>query len=138
MWRERLWYDRASAIESRSALVYGAHPYEYDNSYMKAPSCFVGMFDDEDVLIAVNSAHLTGQSARSRGLFVLPEFRGQKIGDTLLAASIQWAKENKAKFIWTMPRDTSIKSYERVGFIKTSDWFQTETSAQNCFAKLDL
>ena len=138
IWSAFLWPNRKSPIETHSAIKYGAMPYEYDIEYFKNPPSFWAALDEEGRIVGVNSGHKTGSSYRSRGLFVMPHSRGQGIATMLLMQTVYQAKLELSKFCWTMPRRSSIKSYNKAGFIQTSDWFGTETSDSNCFALIEL
>lgn len=137
MWEKHLWPNRTSAIESTSAIKYGSFPYEYDIDYMSSKFYGFGAYVN-DRLVGVNSGHMTGDSFRSRGLFVMPEFRKHGIGNALLDVTLIKATVLKADYIWSMPRRRSLPSYEKTGFVKSSDWFQTETLDTNCFAFCNL
>jgi GNAT superfamily N-acetyltransferase len=137
VWANDLWPGRSSSIDARSAIKYGAFPYEYDAEYMSSEYHCFGAFEDKQ-LIGVNSGHVSGESFRSRGLFVFPEYRGKQVGVALLNATIDKALDYDSKFVWSMPRSKSLTTYERSGFVKTSEWFSTETSDNNCFVKIDL
>ncbi len=135
VWSTYLWKARVSEIAPTSAIKYGTLPYEYDISYMDSEFHGVGAYF-EDFLIGVNSVHNTGGSQwRSRGLFVFDEFRGNGVGQALLKSSIDIARKSGMTEMWTMPKQTSLTTYEKSGFVKTSDWFTTETSTANCYAK---
>lgn len=132
IWQEFLWPNRDSAIEHFSCLEFGKHPYEYNTDFKYSSFIGLGIFDQGE-LIAVNSAHQTNDSLRSRGLYVTPNYRGCGLGKLLLEQTIQIGKDKNLEFTWSMPRKTSIKAYQAAGFGRTSVWFSTETSDSNCF-----
>lgn len=133
-WQNFLWPDRQSAIETHSSIIYNTHPYEYDSSYFNNKPTFIGAFY-ADKLIGVNSGHLTGNEYRSRGLFVLPEYRKLGVGKMLLSKIIEKGHEESANFCWSMPRKSSIKTYLSVGFNIVGEWFETETSMENVYVR---
>lgn len=137
VWRDHLWPSRTSPIEPTSSIVYDFYPYEYDPTYAAAVPDFFGLFVGDE-LAGVNSGHQTDYSYRSRGLFVFPKWRGRGYGVTLLSATIDAAVSKNSDFIWSMPRESSIKTYEAAGFARSSDWFKTETCSRNCFVRIDL
>lgn len=118
IWRDQLWPNRVSKIETHSAMTW---PYthinqSYDMNAFSYPVTFFGIYDQEN-LIAVNSGHLTTQTEyRSRGLWVDPDYRGNKLAQTILLATIDQAKQENAKMIWSIPRLSALPAYERVGF----------------------
>jgi GNAT superfamily N-acetyltransferase len=125
IWTTKLWPNRVSKIETHSAMTW---PYtHYSEPYcMKVFSYtayFYGIYDDDDgILIGVNSGHLTSKTEfRSRGLWVDPFYRGQKLAQKLLLAAIEQAKHSNATMIWSIPRLTALPAYEKVGFKTVGD-----------------
>lgn len=133
VWQEYLWPGRISKIEKNSAIEYYSLPYTYNLKYMAVDSTFFGLFDGEK-LIGVNSGHPTLTGFRSRGLYVFKEYRGYNYGSMILDATVQYAKDNKFDNVWSIPRQSSFQSYAKSGFIRTSDWFTSETSEYNAYA----
>lgn len=136
IWKNYLWLDRKSPIETHSAML---HLYtEYDAGNFALPVWFLGCFVD-NILVGVNSGHMcTDGSARSRGLWVSDLHRNQGYGKNLLISTIDKSKENNALFVWSMPRKSAWQTYKSAGFILTSDWFKTETSESNAYCYLPL
>ncbi len=125
VWRDHLWPARETPIRSHSSMTFdgGYDPTIYDN-----PVHFYKVIID-DRIAGVNSVFKTGTTeCRSRGLFVFPEFRGQGVSSLLLAAAVDFAKKQSAAAIWSLPRESALKAYERVGFqkIRTADAAQVE------------
>lgn len=134
VWKNYLWPERTSAIEPQSAMLFLSG---YDLKNFDYPSTFFGYFL-EDILVGVNSGHLCiDRSYRSRGLFVMPEYRGKGIGKNLLIETIKQGIEEKAKFIWSLPRRTSWNTYAAAGFDLVTEWQETETSI-NAFCRKEL
>ena len=118
IWKDKLWPDRVSKIETHSAMTWpSSHPNQpYDMNVFNYPVYFFGIYD-QDKLIAVNSGHpTTEQEFRSRGLWVDPCYRGQKLAQQILGATIAQAKQSGAEMIWSIPRLTALPAYEKVGF----------------------
>jgi len=136
IWRDKLWPGRVSAIETHSAML---HLFtEYDVGNFLLPVWYLGYYVD-NALIGVNSGHMcVDMSARSRGLWIMPEFRKKGYGKQLLMTTIEKAKECNATSIWSYSRKTSWPTYESVGFILTSEWNQSETSEANAYCYLEL
>jgi GNAT superfamily N-acetyltransferase len=123
IWQNKLWLNRVSKIETHSAMTWPfSHPDQpYDMTVFTYPVYFFGIYD-QDKLIAVNSGHLTtDQEFRSRGLWVDPDYRGQKLAQQILLATIDQARESGAKMIWSIPRLTALPAYEKVGFKTVGD-----------------
>jgi hypothetical protein len=130
IWQTKLWPNRLSKIEPNSSMCFLAG-VDINNMYL--PSTFIGLFVDEK-LVGVNSGHLcSDKSYRSRGLYVDIDYRGFGYGVELLTATVNIAIKNKAKFIWSLPRQTSWKTYKSAGFKLASNWTRTETSESNAY-----
>ena len=88
----------------------------------------------------VNSGHLTPNDKgtkeplwyRSRGLFVLPEWRKKGLGQLLLQRTIEEAIDKGCSHIWSYPNESAISVYLNVGFTQESD-FQEAEYGQNCY-----
>jgi GNAT superfamily N-acetyltransferase len=118
IWQNKLWPNRVSKIETHSAMTWpSTHPVQpYSMDVFNYPATFFGIYD-LDKLIAVNSGHLTTQQEyRSRGLWVDPDYRGMGLAQIILLATIDQAKKEGAKMIWSIPRLTALLAYERAGF----------------------
>jgi len=93
----------------------------------------------------VNSGHLTPNDKgtkeplwyRSRGLFVLPEWRKKGLGQLLLQRTIKEAIDKGCSHIWSYPNESAISVYLNVGFTQESD-FQEAEFGQNCYVLCKL
>lgn len=130
-WKNHLWTD--TQIRMSSSIIFNTHPFEYNLNYHNEQRIFLGIFRSHNVLIGVNSLHKTDEMWRSRGLCVLPSHRGKGIGQKLLKETIDRA-DGKC---WSIPKRTALKTYESVGFKKVSEFFETETSEENCFVSFE-
>lgn len=124
IWKNHLWLNRTSQIESHSAMLlnktYDIKNFEYQSTY------FVYVVDG--VIAGCNSGHMCSDlTYRSRGLFVFPEFRKKGKGVRLLKATIDQAMQEKATCVWSYPRQSSWSTYAAAGFELSSDWEQGET-----------
>ena len=143
VWETKLWPGRKSAIEPISAIQYadnGSAPV-IDMTILEIDQKphFVGGFDG-DKLIAVNSGFKTGPNLyRSRGLYIDPEYRGRGIAAVLLREMAIEALFLDIRTLWSMPRQSAFKAYERLGFIQTSEWMDKGVEfGPNCYAALDV
>lgn len=133
IWRSNLWPNRVSEIEPNSAMVFLDG---YDMYNMSTQPTFFGYYLFEK-LIGVNSGHMCNNfQYRSRGLYVFENYRGLGLGQELLRATIEQARLEKAKMIWSYPRKSSWKTYENVGFKLASTWEKSETSENNAYCLL--
>lgn len=131
VWENDLWPNRVSKIEPYSAMMFMHNGY--DTSFADRPSKFFGGYID-DKLVAVNSFHLAETyMARSRGLWVDPEYRGAGFGSIMLKHTNRVAKQLGAHSIWSFPRKTSILTYERAYYVKCSDWLMDGEFGPNCY-----
>jgi len=92
IWKNELWPDRMSEIETHSAMTWPKPKAEpYDMGIFSNPVYFWGIYDGGD-LIAVNSGHLSSPlEFRSRGLWVHPNYRSLGLSQQLLLAAKQTA-----------------------------------------------
>ena len=137
IWSTRLWPHRDSPIETHSAMVwpYGDSPGAYSMKVFDYDVKFIGAFDNHN-LIAVNSGHLTSTTEyRARGLWVDPKHRGQGIAHTMFALLENHALIQGAKLMWSLPRQSALRSYELYGFKTQGDFLVTETSDSNIYVK---
>lgn len=141
IWQNKLWPNRVSKIETHSAMTWPyTHPVQpYSMDVFNYPATFFGIVD-QDKLIAVNSGHLTTQQEyRSRGLWVDPDYRGMGLAQRILLATINQAKKEEAKMIWSIPRLTALPAYDRVGFKTVGDIIDEGVEfGPNIYCKLDL
>lgn len=124
IWTNHLWPNRTSPIEPHSAMLFKE---KYDMQNYKYPASFFAYYINDNI-IGVNSGHRTFDDGyRSRGLYVMPEYRKKGIAKKLLLHTIEQGKIEGAQFIWSYPRQPSWKSYESAGFELASDWRDDET-----------
>lgn len=134
IWKNYLWPLRQSKIETNSAMVLlnGIDMYN-----MCTKPTFFGYFVNEK-LVGVNSGHMCDNDQyRSRGLYVMEEYRGLSIGKELLIATIKQGLKEKANLCWSYPRKTSWKTYESAGFKLLTDWEKSETSDGNAYCVIN-
>lgn len=126
-----------SKLKPQSSLTY---PTGYDMSiYEKYEPVFFGALSD-DILVGINSGFKSNDTHyRSRGLYTLPEYRGQGVAYNLLLKTIRRAKEENCELIWTIPRKESFHVYERAGFEQVSEWSSEGMDfGINCYAVIDF
>jgi len=131
IWQQYLWPNRISAIEPTSAM----HRLGgYDIKNMESVPVFLGYISNNKI-VGVNSGHACPNDLtyRSRGLWVDPLFRGQGIGQSLLAAVVKQGQSEGYNTVWSYPRQTSWTTYQSVGFSLISDWETSENSDANAY-----
>lgn len=115
---DQLWHNRKSEIEPTSHMLYKQGMADREPQ----DPVFISLLIDGKV-VGCNSIHpLPDNTVRSRGLFVVPEQRGKKLGQLLLSFSLEEAEKRypNADFVWSFARVSSLKSYERCGFVVDS------------------
>lgn len=134
IWRDYLWPNRTSPIETNSAMTFKGG-YELLNMATK-PTFFAYMIDGN--IAGVNSGHMcTNNEYRSRGLYVFDQYRGRGIGTKLLKATIAQAELEGARMCWSYPKDSSWKTYERAGFELASE-FEVSENGTNAYCVVRL
>lgn len=131
LWRE-LWYPKRD-IQKRSGrlLITG-----FDRSIITNDDIKVTYFGAEldNKIVGVNSGYSpNGFGYRSRGLYVLPEYRRRGIAQELLQSTEEQAHRENKPLLWSMPRRTALKAYKKFGFKVMSKFFKGEYG-ENCFA----
>ena len=129
-WKKHLWTQ--TEVRPSSSIIYLTQPFEYDLTYHETQKIFLGIFVNGKC-VGVNSLHCTGETWRSRGLIVLPEYRGSGLGRRLLEETI---RRSNGK-VWSIPKKTALQTYLSSGFKQTSDFFETETSEENCYVRIN-
>ena len=135
IWSQKLWPVRTSPIQTHSAMRFMG---DYDMENKETKATFLGYFLDNK-LVGVNSGHgckeipVYGLNYRSRGLFVLPDYRKKGIGTALLEATKSQAREEGYKTVWSYPKISSWDTYNRAGFSLATSWHLSETG-MNAYA----
>jgi GNAT superfamily N-acetyltransferase len=130
VWRDRLWSGRKTDIKPTNGLKFLGG---FDKNIEKNDPIFVGAYVNGK-LVGVNSGHATNQSEyRSRGIYVFPEYRGRGIAQELLKAIEKQAIAERKGTLWSMPRASALKTYEKFGFEVVSDFFDDMEFGPNCF-----
>jgi GNAT superfamily N-acetyltransferase len=133
LWREQLWPNRQSPIESHSAMRW-PNTWSHTMTVFDHSAFFYAAYSNNEI-VGVNSAHWVEHTWwRSRGLWVHPDHRGRALGIHLLREASRTAKKNGASMIWSLPRLTSLKTYSRAGYVQVSEALNTETSVSNFYA----
>lgn len=134
IWHYDLWPSRISEITATSAMCY-LGGYNIDN--INKPAVFFAYMIDKKIA-GVNSVHLCADGGfRSRGLFVYPEFRNRNIGTQLLIAAVDYTKSKSGIYIWSYPKQTSWKTYQKAGFKLSSAW-ETSELGLNAYCIIEL
>lgn len=113
LWEKNEFKPMSSMINATDTDLY---IYELFEPY------FFGIYDGE-TLIGVNSGHKTSNTRfRSRGLYVIPEYRRTGVASLLLQATIEKAKNLDCDIVWSLPREESLAVYEANGFFPVGDY----------------
>lgn len=129
IWASKLWPNRTTQILPLSSMKRGGG---YDMSIYLSNPKFLAVLDtsfkNERKIVAVNSFFRTDHDEyRSRGLWVDPDYRGQKIGTLIMSETIDRVSRSRPlseeKILWTIPRQSAMPFYKSCGFVRTSGWF---------------
>lgn len=136
VWRDNLWPGREDIPVWSAMLPFGGHNATASS---KDECKFIGLFVD-DKLAGVNSVHPTGDGfARSRGLYVFEEFRGNGYGVDILNETKRIAEEVlDCKFLWSLPKRSSWSTYAAAGFERYTDWSNDYEFGPNAHALIKL
>jgi len=135
IWRDHLWKGRLTVIKPTNGLKFMGG---YDNRVEEYSPIFVGAFLG-DKLVGVNSGHATSKSEyRSRGIYVFPNYRGRGLSQQLFQGVEDQAKIEKKTILWSMPRASSVRSYEKFGFKIVSDYFDNMEFGPNCYVVKEI
>lgn len=129
LWK-KLWASRVSPIEPTSAMIFNEKDFSLRaySSNIKKP-VFLGAFVGSS-LVGVNSFHEIDDTTRSRGLYVDPNFRGNKIGELLLRETILLSPSS----CWSFPKKEALSTYLRAGFKQASEIMYDPTEEKyNCY-----
>jgi len=114
-WSRYLWPERKSAIEEVSWVDRNG---EINSEMQKAKSYFWCIKDitTNNILGVISGTDAGALGFRSRGIWVHESYRHLGLGKQLIEAVIKKASLLGHKSIWTMPRNTALRFYEKVGF----------------------
>jgi GNAT superfamily N-acetyltransferase len=135
LWRQ-LWEGRESPIEPVSAMVYmGGYDITIMTDYTPT---FFGVYDSKDLVAVANGVKTAPDLYRSRGIYVSKSHRQQGLATKLIARTIDQAKEENCSLIWALPKKTSFTCFARLGFVQTSDWFNSFELGPHCYMEKKL
>lgn len=116
LWDE-LWPGRTDIKPMSSLRINGEIDMDIYKKYQ--PKFWISCFQNQP--IACLSGHPTSQELfRLRGLYVKMEYRKQGVASRLVQVALDYAKSEKYKLAWTLPKTNTLKFYESCGFYKIS------------------
>ena len=120
----------------RNHLEYSNMKYLNGFSNMHNIDVFYFGYYENNKLVGVNSCHMSEPDKfRSRGLYVIKEYRNKNIGKKLLQHTIEHSFKY-VDFVWSFPREKSLPVYQRVGFIKKSEFIKADYG-MNCYVSIE-
>jgi GNAT superfamily N-acetyltransferase len=130
IWKNFLWPERKTEIKPNNPLKFMGG---YDKLLLDSIPTFFGAFVNNKC-IGVNSGFATSSTEyRSRGIYVFSEYRRQGISQMLFGVTEEQAIKEKRNILWSVPRVSSLKAYEKFGFDRVSDFFDDMEFGPNCF-----
>ncbi len=129
LWK-KLWPD--------TEVIKPHNEWEFLGGYNPEVPCsdvwFIGYYEDDN-LVGCNSCFMSSKNhLRSRGIYILPEYRGKGISKFLFDKTIEIAKQNDAELIWSYPRLDALPSYLAAGFESIGDSFNDFDYGPNIWA----
>ena len=150
IWEQHLWPEKKGGVKPTNNWKLIMEPYSFTTIIeegekpIKTNPHFFGIRDDWGELVCVNSCFKTSsnhpysykqeQLWRSRGLWTSPGHRRLGLSSKILTHTAEFVSKKRANWLWTVPRQTSLSAYEKVGFVKKSDWFDDGQYGPNCIA----
>lgn len=136
IWDHQLWVGRDNKPVSSMTFDGNYEMKVYDHTWSR-PSFFAYFVDHFPV--AVNSGHRVSETEyRSRGLWVDPKHRNKGIATVLLAKTIQQARMEGCRMIWSLPREQALNTYLRAGFVQDERPEQDLDFAKNYYVYKNL
>jgi len=136
VWRNHLWPDRISPIESHSAMQwpFGGEVFLPNKTVFDYTTTFWAVIIDGNI-VAANSGHRSSENFyRSRGLWVDPDYRKQGLAQLIFTVTEWQARREGCTHLWSLPRQTALSSYTAFGFEPVGEFAATETSDANIHA----
>ena len=145
VWAAELWPDKKNGVAKANEWTWYWLQKELGKDKRMARDAiptFVGIKSGKK-LVTVNSCYYSNSKGmfnywRSRGLWVHPDFRGQKYSSVILTWCLEHAKANNGHWMWSVPRKSAMAAYKSVGFVIQSDWFDDGQYGPNCIAAVYL
>ncbi|MBC7466591.1 MAG: GNAT family N-acetyltransferase [Bdellovibrio sp.] len=115
IWAQYLWPERRSIIEPVSAIDIDSNIDMGIFNFADNAHYFAAFNNDQ--IIGVISGHLTKPNqCRLRGLFVMPEYRGQSVSRRLIETELNHATELGCTQIWALIRTKNIGLFAKYEF----------------------
>jgi len=137
-WETHLWKNRQSEIEPINGMMFMGG---WDSSVLEKYKPVFFAYIQDHKIIGVNSGFQTSPCAfRSRGVYVLEEYRGYGIGERLIRAVTEYAHDNtSADIVWSIPRKEALYTYNRAGYHRIGPFFDEEMEfGPNCYAYTEI
>lgn len=136
VWKNYLWPNRKSAIESHSAMKFLGG---YEMKYFDNPATFILALEDQQIIGCLSGHRTEDLWYRSRGLWVSPEHRKNNVATKMMLELFSVARGEGCHWIWTVPRISSMPFYEKMGYLRSSlDFDQGVEFGPNCYAARNI
>jgi len=149
VWEQHLWPEKKGGVKQTNNWKLTLTPYSFTTiikegeNPIKTNPYFFGIRVGGE-LVCVNSCFMTSSSHpfsykedsywRSRGLWTSPNHRRKGLSFKILTHTVEFVSKHDATWLWTVPRESALPAYEKVGFVKKSDWFDDGQYGPNCIA----
>lgn len=113
IWRDQLWPGRDSVIEPVSCISVEG---KIDMNIQKYSAKFFAAYVENEIVGVISCHKVTEEIMRMRGIYVFPQFRGKRVGTTLINQVKIEVRKQGAKGAFTMAREANQKYYRLNGF----------------------
>ena len=141
VWERALWPNKKNGVAKANEWTWKWHTKNLGKDKKMAKEVdptFICLRSGKEI-VAVNSCYESNVEGlfkywRSRGLWVHPDFRGKEYSCVILTWCLEYARKHGGIYMWTVPRKSALRAYQKVGFVQCSEWFDDGQFGPNCIA----
>lgn len=128
----KLLWPNTTDIQPMSSIQYlGGYDIEI---YKKYQPTYIGLYNSKKLIGCISGHKSSSEYYRTRGIYILPDYRGQKLSNILFEQMFIESQNQNCNFIWSLPRKSALYSYTSKGFIQTTKFIKINKDYDsNCF-----